>query len=287
MKFCVVVPIYNEEKFLLTFLNSIVSQSVNLDRVICVDDNSTDDSASIIISYSKDYPFIEYVFHESGAYKVQGKKVINAFNFGLKSIDLNQFDIICKMDADLEFPVDYFEKVVEAFKSDNKVGIVGGRIVELKNGLWSKTVQADYHIRGALKSYRVNCFKAIGGLKPVLGWDGLDEMNAMYLGWTTKIIDSDVRHFRAAASDYNQDELNFKLGFANYCNGGSFFLAIIRSIIKSFRTRSFFTLFFYLKGYLSAYRNKEKKNVDSDLSSFINNFHLKRIKKSFVSIFKY
>ncbi|GMQ27758.1 glycosyltransferase family 2 protein [Algoriphagus confluentis] len=279
MKFCVIVPIYNEGKFLLTFLNSIISQTILLDKVICVDDNSTDNSAEIVKEFSKRFSFIQYLFHKSGDYKVQGKKVINAFNFGLNTIDLNEFDTITKMDADLELPVDYFEKIFTAFQMDNKIGVAGGRILEFKDGVWSSTVQADYHIRGALKTYRVSCFKEIGGLQPVLGWDGLDEMNAMYLGWKTRIIDSDVKHFRPASSDYNKFDMAFKIGYANYANGSNISLTLIRFLTKSFRFKSFSYGFYFLKGYFTSYYSKSPKNVDNGLAKFINNFHLKRIFK--------
>jgi len=39
------------------------------------------------------------------------------------------------------------------------------------------------HLRGALKSYRKECFDAIGGLKSSMGWDTVDELLAQYHGW--------------------------------------------------------------------------------------------------------
>ncbi|PZX54195.1 glycosyltransferase family 2 protein [Algoriphagus chordae] len=275
----VIVPVYNEEKFLTCFLNSIVSQTILPLSVILVDDNSTDNSAAIIKGFETKYTFIKYVYNASGVGKVQGKKVIHAFNYGLSFVDLSKYSIISKIDADLELPCNYFEMVLDCFSSDSTIGIVGGRIIEFHGEQWVSTNQANYHIRGALKSYRVSCFQDIGGLMPVLGWDGLDEMKAMYLGWGTKIVELDVKHFRPAASDYNSLDLAYNVGRSNYLNGGNLFLAFVRSFIKSVRSNNLLLGYTFFKGYFSEYSKSSPKYVDDQLASFINKFHLKRIFK--------
>ncbi|MDG1278238.1 MAG: glycosyltransferase family A protein [Algoriphagus sp.] len=277
MNIVVIVPVYNEASFLDAFIESIINQTFVPLEVLFVDDNSTDDSSVIIKRYAKKYSFIDYCFHESGAYKLQGTKVINAFNFGLKFIDIQKVDIISKIDADLELPLNYFEKISNSFQSDERIGVSGGRILELHNGIWSATPQADYHIRGALKSYRVECFTEIGGLKPILGWDGLDEMTAFYKGWKSKIVDSDVKHFRPANSDYNKVDIAFKMGRSNYMNGGNLFLALLRTVFKIFKKKSFTYGISFLKGYLNGLNSNEARYVDDDFADFINKFHLRRI----------
>lgn len=277
MKICVIVPIYNEDRFLDSFLSSIVNQTVVPDILICVDDNSTDSSSLIIKKYEEKYSFIKYVFHDSESKKIQGKKVIQAFNYGLQFIRLDDYSIISKIDADLELPPDYFNQISILFDKDYSIGIAGGRIIEFHNGNWNQTIQASYHIRGALKSYRTECFKDIDGLKPVLGWDGLDEMSAFYLGWKTQIVDLEVKHFRPAASDYNYKDLCFKIGFANYCNGSNLFLALIRAFVRSIRKFNALIFYYFVKGYLTAKFTNHPKNVSPDLARFINRFHFRRI----------
>jgi glycosyltransferase involved in cell wall biosynthesis len=279
MKHIIITPVYNEEKFLDDFLESIINQTKLPEVLILVDDNSDDNSAKIIKKFTKNFCWIKYVYHSSSASKSQGKKVINAFNYGLNYCDLNNIDFISKIDADLQFHPSYFEKIGEAFLEDTKLGITGGTIKEFVDGSWKEISQASYHIRGALKSYRTKCFLDIKGLKSVLGWDGLDEMTALYLGWQTRVLDQGVKHFRPAATDYNKKDLNFKLGYANYQNGGNLFLALIRACVK-FKQKPFLIVgISFLRGYLNAKKAKAGKNVDRDLSIFINSFHLKRLLK--------
>lgn len=277
MNHVIITPVYNEEIHLNRFIESVIKQTLRPQLFCLIDDNSNDSSASIIKSYSGNHPWIKYVFHESGEYKAQGGKIVNAFNFGLKSVDLESVYFISKIDADLELPDDYFEKVAEVFQSEPKAGIVGGRIIEFFNGYWKKTLQADYFVRGALKSYRLDCFKDIGGIKPVLGWDGLDIMIALNKNWETFVIPINVKHFRVASSDYSVSELNFRLGVANYQNGSNLFLTLIRSISKIWRQKSFKGGQSFLKGYLKARKEKVPLNVDENLKRFINHFHIMRI----------
>ena len=51
----------------------------------------------------------------------------------------------------------------------------------------------SFHTRGAAKLYSSACFAAIGGLEAGLGWDTIDEVRAMMLGFSTR----NFRHIRA------------------------------------------------------------------------------------------
>jgi len=47
------MPIYNNENFIIDCLESILNQSLKEIEIICVKDNSTDNSLSIIKKYSE------------------------------------------------------------------------------------------------------------------------------------------------------------------------------------------------------------------------------------------
>lgn len=52
-KISVIVPVYNSEKFLRKSLDSIRFQTYSNLEIICVDDESTDNSLEILKEYSK------------------------------------------------------------------------------------------------------------------------------------------------------------------------------------------------------------------------------------------
>src|SRR5690606_22966997 len=124
------------------------------------------------------YSWIKVVRYVSEAKNIPGSKVIRAFQRGMQEITCN-WDIIVKLDADLILPSDYFEKVISVFESDSQAGMAGGFASIEKNGQWvlEKLTDND-HIRGAFKAYRKECFEQIGGLKPAMGWDTVDELLA-------------------------------------------------------------------------------------------------------------
>ena len=49
----VIIPIFNDERFLVPCLNSVISQSLKNIEIICIDDGSNDESLNIVKNYSE------------------------------------------------------------------------------------------------------------------------------------------------------------------------------------------------------------------------------------------
>lgn len=49
----IIVPVYNSELYLKKCLDSIISQTYENIEIICIDDNSSDDSLRILQEYKK------------------------------------------------------------------------------------------------------------------------------------------------------------------------------------------------------------------------------------------
>ncbi|KKN13622.1 hypothetical protein LCGC14_1004600, partial [marine sediment metagenome] len=103
MKYYVIIPAHNEEAFLADTLNSILRQTVQPEKVVVVNDNSTDGTEAIIDTFQALSPIFQKLNTESSSEHMPGSKVINAFTKGLALLD-NQYDIIVKLDADLILP---------------------------------------------------------------------------------------------------------------------------------------------------------------------------------------
>ncbi|HLW63107.1 MAG TPA: glycosyltransferase family A protein, partial [Flavobacterium sp.] len=110
MRIYCVIPTYNEEAFIGKMLQSLTEQTFLPEKVVVVNDNSTDNTAEIIKSFSEKHLFIKQVFNPSENKHLPGSKVINAFYKGYETLD-NSYDIIVKLDADLILPKNYFEQV--------------------------------------------------------------------------------------------------------------------------------------------------------------------------------
>ena len=48
MKVCIIIPVFNEEEFIEKSINSIINQTVKPEKVIYVNDSSTDNTKKII-----------------------------------------------------------------------------------------------------------------------------------------------------------------------------------------------------------------------------------------------
>jgi len=108
----IVIPVYNEERYLNSCLESIAKQSVKPDEVILVDNNSTDKSLDI----AKKYKFVK-VLHEPRQHQVFAQRT--GFNAA-------KGDILGRIDGDSILPPDWVYKVKQAFEDKNVVAVTGG-----------------------------------------------------------------------------------------------------------------------------------------------------------------
>lgn len=254
MDFYIVIPCHNEAAFIKKMLDSIVSQTLLPKRVVVVDDQSTDDSVSIISTFTRSYTYIELLSIKSSNDHLPGSKVIQAFQKGYDCLDTN-FDVICKFDADLIFPTNYLEVIASHFKKDPQIGMAGGFCYIKKKEKWIlENLTNKDHIRGALKAYKKECFTDINGLKPAMGWDTIDELLAKYHGW---YIQTDptlkVKHLKPTGNKYHK-EAQFKQGMAFYGMRYGLLLTIIAGIKLAQRKGNIALVKDYVTGYFRAKR---------------------------------
>lgn len=63
----IIIPVYNNEKFLSLCINSILRQTLKNIEIICIDDGSIDNSFKILKKYSMlDYRLFNYIFYFNG-----------------------------------------------------------------------------------------------------------------------------------------------------------------------------------------------------------------------------
>lgn len=277
MNYYIVIPTYNEEKFVSQTIQSIAEQTVLPEKVVVVNDGSTDETEEIIKSFVKKYSFIQLVNKKSNAIHLPGSKVIQAFHEGEKHID-SEYDFIVKADADLIFPTNYFEKIIEHFQSDSKIGMVGGFAYIEKNGKWILENLTDKdHIRGAFKAYRKECFAQIGGLKPAMGWDTVDELLCRFYGWKIKTDESlHVKHLKPTGVNYDKTS-RYKQGKAFYTLGYGFWITAIASLKLAMRKGKPLLFVDYLKGFFKAKSEKKPLLVSREQAIFIRKYRWNKI----------
>jgi glycosyltransferase involved in cell wall biosynthesis len=274
----IIIPAYNEEAFMALTLQSLVVQTVLPSKIVVVNDNSTDRTAEIVTSFSEKFPFITLVNKNSEAIHLPGSKVIQAFQEGEKNID-DKYDIIVKVDADLIFPNNYFETIIKHFQSDAKIGMAGGFCYIEKNGDWILENLTDKdHIRGALKAYRKETYKQIGGLKPAMGWDTVDELLCKFYNWKVVTDESlHVKHLKPTGASYNK-AARYKQGEAFYSLGYGIFITAIASLKLASRKGKPFLFIDYIMGFWKAKSSGKQLFVTSEQAKWIRNYRWKKMK---------
>lgn len=279
MNYYIVIPAHNEAENINLTLESLVNQTVLPKKAVVVNDNSTDETETIVKSFIEKYNWISLVTNSSEASHLPGSKVIFAFNKGLKTLDDN-YDFIVKADADLIFPTNYFETISNHFKSDEKIGMAGGFCYINKNGNWVLENLTDKdHIRGALKAYRKECFEQIGGLKTAMGWDTVDELLCQFFKWKIKTDETlHVKHLKPTGANYNKAS-RYKQGEAFYTLGYGFLITAIASLKLALRKGKLFLFFDYLNGFWKAKSTQKPLLVTPEQAKFIRNYRWKKMKE--------
>ncbi|MGB5981493.1 MAG: glycosyltransferase [Nonlabens sp.] len=277
MKIAIIIPAYNESKVIVKTLTSLISQTYLPSKIIVVDDSSEDDTFELAKSFENS--FLTVVKHESSGKSMPGAKIIKTFNHGLRSLDLSEFDIICKYDADLIFPLDYLEQIVSRFRESENIGMVAGHCTVFIEGKWTReNLTNPDHLRGPLKAYRVSCFQQMGGLRESIGWDTADEMIARYNGWKTITIDGlFVKHLKPTGSVYNSYALKLQ-GQAFYKLRYGFFLLLLSALKVAMIKKKSKVFFLILQGYMESRWKAVDRILTDQQGRYLRRYRWKGIK---------
>jgi poly-beta-1,6-N-acetyl-D-glucosamine synthase len=219
-KYIVISPVRDEEAYLRFTVESMLAQTIRPREWIIVNDGSTDGTGAIIDEYAAQHPWIRAVHRINRGFRKAGGGVVEAFNDGLRSASADDWDFIVKMDGDLTFEPTYFEECLEKFQLDPRLGIAGGVICYIENGAKRFEFCPEFHVRGATKIYRRECWHAIGSFWPAPGWDTMDEVKANRFGWGTRSFpELHLHHHRHTGTAEGIWNGLVKNGRANYICG--------------------------------------------------------------------
>ncbi|MFI1745313.1 glycosyltransferase family 2 protein [Thalassobellus sediminis] len=275
MNFYIIIPAHNEESSIGLTINSLANQTHLPKRLVIVNDNSTDKTEDIVEAYALKHTWISLINSKSSNQHLPGSKIINAFYKGYETLD-NNYDVICKFDADLIFPNNYLEVLSNHFKKNDKLGMASGFCYIEKNDNWVlENLTNKDHIRGALKAYKKECFIKIGKLKPSMGWDTVDELLAKFYGWSVLTDESlHVKHLKPTGISYNKASKHLQ-GEAMYKMRYGFFITLISALKLAYKKGSFSLFKDYIAGYFKAKKEKITFLVSEEEGKFIRNLRWK------------
>jgi biofilm PGA synthesis N-glycosyltransferase PgaC len=281
--YVVVTPAHNEEEFIEATLKSMVNQTTLPEKWVVVDDGSKDGTGDIVKEYKKAYSWIELVqLKEHGDRQFASK--VHAFNAGYDKVRGIGYDIIGSLDADVSFESDYMEFLLGKFSDDAALGVAGTPFVEGESKGYDYRYTNIEHVSGACQLFRRECFRDIGGYRPIKegGIDWVAVTTARMLGWKTRTFtEKNLFHHRKMGTG-NKSSLwvNLRQGKKDYLLGNHPLWEVFRTFYQMIRVRPLVIGGLFLSwGYIFAWMTTSNRPIPRNLVKFSQNEQMIRLRK--------
>lgn len=201
-RLAVIACFHDEERHLPTLLASIAAQTQPPEQMLLIDDGSRDSSYEIATAFAREHTWADALrrpLKPPSRDRLVSAGVLAAFQWGLEHLK-EPWDIVVKLDSDLQLNAELLEAVRKRFSSRPELGITGPylSVLEPGGGLQRERHPRE-HVRGATKFYRRTCHEQIRPIPQILGWDTIDELRARSKGWATDTFEmstGDCIHLR-------------------------------------------------------------------------------------------
>jgi glycosyltransferase involved in cell wall biosynthesis len=197
VNYAVVTPAYNEAEHLNALAEALLVQKIRPCAWVIVDNGSSDETATIGSGLAQEHDWITFRSIGRDAATARGGPVVRAFHAGLEDVGADA-DVVVKLDADITFAPDHFERLLSSFARDPQLGIAAGTCYERDpDGIWRQRHSSGIGIRGACRAYRRECLQTVLPLEERIGWDTIDLVKASVRGWRTAVVeDLAFKHHR-------------------------------------------------------------------------------------------
>ena len=289
VKYVLITPARNEERFIAKTLESMVAQTLLPERWVIVDDGSTDNTAEIVERYAARCPWLELVRRPQHADRSFAGKV-HAFNTGLARVQSLEFDVVGNLDADLSFDSDYLEFLMRKFSQDPKLGVAGTPFTE--DGGYDTardSFEGENHVAGGCQLFRRQCFQEIGGYipNPAGGIDWIAVTTARMKGWKTRSFpEKRFHHYRTLGTAGKSNwAASFSYGEKDYYLGGSPLWQLFRVVYRSTKQPVEGVALF--SGYVWAAIRRIQRPVTRDLMRFHRREQMKKLRTIFGRLLRF
>lgn len=277
-KYVIITPVRDEEKYLESTIQAIIQQTVLPAEWVIVNDGSKDATGDIAERYAARHSWLHVVHRADRGFRKPGGGVMEAFYEGYRSLTCKDWGFLAKLDGDLSFSPTYFEECLRYFGKEPRLGVGGGEIYHRLNGHLKLEETPRFHVRGATKIYRRECWESIGGLWPAPGWDTIDEVKANMLGWQSHAFaDLPVTHYRVTGTENGLIRDRIKHGVACYISAyHPLFTAAscLRRLVKKPRIIGSAAMMY---GFLKSYFTQPPRMTDPSYISYIRRQQLNRL----------
>lgn len=291
--YVLITPARNEEAYIEKTIQAVISQTILPKKWVIVSDGSTDSTDEIVRKYSEKYLFIQLVRVESASNRNFSSKSC-AFNAGYWEVKNHEYDFIGNLDADVSFESDYFERILQRFNSNFKLGIAGGWIHELQDGKYKERFgNRTRCVPGAIQLFRRQCYEDVGGYMDVVS-----EIKARMNEWEVKSFpDIKVLHHRRTRGLPNDEGTKtpengnilfeiFRQGIIEYSLGPHPLYQLAKCFYRLREKPYILGSFFRMGGFCWAFLRRDRRIIAEDVVKYLRKEQLARIESLFLKFVK-
>ncbi|MEM3061766.1 MAG: glycosyltransferase family A protein [Candidatus Bathyarchaeia archaeon] len=187
VKVVAIIIARNEEENIPKVIDSLKQQTIGLDKIIVVNDGSTDNTGEI--ARRMGCSVLDLAYHEESF--LGRPELAERLNAGLKLIEKHNQDYVLKLDADHTIPKDYVERIIDRMEKNPKLVVASGCI---KGEPYS-----EFDPRGSGRIIKASWLREeFGGLRfPVCwGWEAYLLLKALKSGYEVKCfreVESEIK----------------------------------------------------------------------------------------------
>lgn len=197
--YVIVTPVRDEVATIEQTIASVITQTVLPLEWIIVNDGSIDGTEEIVARAAKKYSWIRLISIKSrDDDKRSFAAVVENTSAGIRLLQTRSYEYLGLLDADVSFEKNYFEVLINRFKSNSLLGMAGGVVIDLGQPK-NEYPRNRNDVPGAVQFFRRDCFEKIGGLIPIPegGWDSMTCVMARINGYETCLFtDLIVNHLK-------------------------------------------------------------------------------------------
>lgn len=275
--YVVISPVRNEAEYARVTLDSMVGQTRLPAKWVIVDDGSTDATPNILAEYASQHPWIEVVKRQDRGARAVGPGVIEAFYAGLDTVNLDDYQFLCKLDLDLELPLTYFEQLLARMANDPKLGTCSGKAYVRQGAKTVPERHGDDTSLGMTKFYRVAAFRNIGGFVRQVMWDGIDCHTCRMRGWRACSWDEpSLRFIHLRPMGSSQKGIltgRARHGYGQYFMGTSFFYLLASACLRITDKPAVIGSMAMLWGWLRSALGREPRYNNAEFRAFLRRYH--------------
>lgn len=282
----------NEEKYIENTIKTIIAQTVLPVKWIIVSDGSTDRTDEIVLKYSENFNFITLVRKTANINgQVDFSSKVKAIKIGYEKLQGIDYSFIGILDGDVTFDSSYYEKILNKFAENSKLGIAGGIILDqYEDHCIRRSPSNSDYVSGCIQLFRRKCYDDVGGLFPIKegGEDTIAAITAQMKGWIVEAFE-EFKVFHHKHSQTKRGNLNeaFRAGQMFYALGSHPLFEVLKSI-KSI-TAEPYLLFAMTRicGYLIPYFKRQRRPVTEEFIQFLRKEQIDQLKQILYKQSKY